>query len=287
MPIARPIRHLALNALAATAALALTASPAQAQGGGWGGHPGHGWDDASPSDRWGPPPSSEDMREGRVQTERFPAPDSAPLLGHGIITVRTQPPEGNRDDAPPANLPRPGAPPIAPDNTPPATLPDRDLHQGPEAIAPRDGAPRDEPVFEAAVIDQLARAGYDTASPASTARGTSTQLAELRITHAVLVPAEQRRSPFSGEMAMGASNHGSMLGLGLNIDLSKPRAALISTTLTLRIRDAASGRPLWEGRASIATREGSSRWSNQTIATRLAAALFEGFAANPGAPSGR
>ena len=133
------------------------------------------------------------------------------------------------------------------------------------------------------MIDRLAKAGYDTAAPAT----NGGQMAELRITHSMLVPAEQRRSPVSGEMAVGASNHGSMMGLGINIDLSKPRSALISTTLALRIRDRATGRPLWEGRASIATREGSSHWTNQAIAARLAAALFDGFPTNGGAAGRR
>ena len=81
----------------------------------------------------------------------------------------------------------------------------------------------------------------------------------------------------SGEMAVGVSNHGSYQALGLNIDLSKPRKALLSTRLEARIRDKASGAVLWEGRADIATRDGDPKWSDQAIASRLAEALFAGF----------
>ena len=278
-PKRQPAARLsALLAAALTLPLILTAPPALAQGRGWDGR----WNEpggAGPwgANRWDSARSlpGDDTREGRVTVERFPGPDSAALLGHGIITLSTPPsPDAPAASAPPGQIapptaPLPGAPPIAPLPTPSISS----AHPyGQDYVSPREAA-----IFEAAVIDRLAKAGYNTAAP-PTAGG---QVAQLHISHSLLVPREERRSPVSGEVAMGASNHGSMLGLGLNIDLSKPRAALISTTLALRIRDAASGRPLWEGRASIATREGSSRWSDEAIATRLAAALFEGFAPAP------
>ncbi len=292
-----PYPHRIARLLALATAAALTgASPALAQAGGWADR----WDQTGNSDPWGPdrwdshhPDTAfgEDAREGAVTVERFPVADSAPLLGHGRITVTAQAPSDHRPDdqapndqapdssPPPADTPPPGAPPIAPERGfgHPA--------YGPDYLSPREAA-----VFEASVVDQLAKAGYDTAVPSASGPASgpaNTQVALLHITHTLLTPAEERHSPVSGEMAMGASNHGSMLGFGLNIDLSKPRAALISTTLALRIRDASTGRPLWEGRARIATREGSSHWSQQAIATRLAAALFEGFAPKPGAPPGR
>jgi hypothetical protein len=126
--------------------------------------------------------------------------------------------------------------------------------------------------YEAAVIDQLAGAGYDTATP-----GDGGQVVELTVRHAEVAPAEAKRKPVSGEMAVGVSNHGSYQALGLNIDLSKPRKALLSTRLEARIRDKATGAVLWEGRADIATREGDSKWTDQAIAARLAEALFAGF----------
>lgn len=150
------------------------------------------------------------------------------------------------------------------------------LGHGPITVAAQQSALTDErerATYEAAVIDRLAHAGYDTA----TAAGTSGQTVELTIRHVEVTPPEAPRKPVSGEMAVGVSNHGSYQALGLNIDLSKPRKALLSTRLEARIRDKASGAVLWEGRADIATRDGDAKWSDQAIAARLADALFAGF----------
>lgn len=135
--------------------------------------------------------------------------------------------------------------------------------------------PRQRAVFEAAVIDRLAAAGYDVAS-ADPAGG---QIGELRLTRQEVTPPEARRKPVSGEMTMGVSNHGSMMGMALAVDLTKPRKALVSTRIDLRIKDRASGAVLWEGRAEIVTRDGDSRWSDQAIATRLATVLLSRFPA--------
>ena len=132
---------------------------------------------------------------------------------------------------------------------------------------------RERATYEAAVIDRLAGVGYDTATKA----GDEGQTVELHIRHAEAEPAEAPHKPVSGEMAVGVSNHGSYQALGLNIDLSKPRKALLSTRLEARIRDKATGAVLWEGRADIATRDGDPRWTDQAIATKLAGALFAGF----------
>ena len=132
--------------------------------------------------------------------------------------------------------------------------------------------------YEAAVIDQLAQLGYRTDAPADSA----SQITELHIGHDVVVPQEQKRSPVSGEMAVGVSNRGSAYGLALNVDLTKPRGALIATRLEVRIRDKATGAALWEGRADIVTREGEEKWSDGVIAAKLAAALFDHFPGKTG-----
>jgi len=128
-------------------------------------------------------------------------------------------------------------------------------------------------VFEAAVIDQLVHAGYDTIH----AGRDPAQVTELRISRDVLVPAEEKRSPVSGSAAMSVGTYGSAYGLAVNVDMTKPRPALVSTRLEARILDKASGKVLWEGRASIATREGDAKWTEGEIATRLSQALFDGF----------
>lgn len=137
--------------------------------------------------------------------------------------------------------------------------------------------PSDSPVFEAAVIDRLVRAGYDTASAGP---ATSSQVAELRLLRRTIEPAEQKRKPVSGAAEFGVGNRGTAYGLALAVDLSKPLPALVSTHLDARIRDRATGAVLWEGRAEVASREGDERWTDQDIAGRLADALFEGFPGN-------
>jgi hypothetical protein len=127
--------------------------------------------------------------------------------------------------------------------------------------------------FEAAVVDQLVHAGYETAH----AQPAGRQLAELKVTQTVVEPAEARRKPVSGEVAMSVGNRGAAYGMALNVDLTKPLPPLVSTKLEARIRDRATNAVLWEGRAEVATREGDEKWSDQAIAARLAEALFDGF----------
>lgn len=135
--------------------------------------------------------------------------------------------------------------------------------------------PRELATYEAAVIDALARAGYDTANP-DPAGG---QITEVRLLHTEAVPAEAPHKPVSGEMMMGVSNRGSMMGMAINVDMTKPRGALIATRLEARIKDRTSGAVLWEGNARILTRAGDARWGDGRIAAKLADALFERFPA--------
>ncbi|VWX52942.1 hypothetical protein [Novosphingobium sp. 9U] len=218
-----------------------------ARPGGWG---GPGWGDDYGS-RWGDAPtasrarsaSRSDPREGRIQVNRFITQDLAgiDLLGHGAVAVSSQAGSGNDG---------PGA----------GGIQDY-LAQG--ARAP----------FEAAVLDRLVAVGYDTVH----ADPSGGQVAEVRVTREVLVPGEIKRSPVSGTAAMEVGNRGSAYGLGINVDMTKPRSALLSTRLDARIKDRASGKVLWEGNAQIATREGDERWTDGAVATRLAEALFDDF----------
>lgn len=259
------MRTLSPAAIAATFAAVLAAfpAPALAQLGGWGaggrgpGSWGSAWN--RDRDRWDGPDtpttrasSRRDPREGKVDVSRFVAEgDAAQLLGHGPVTVSSQAMQEE-----------------------PSTL-----GGAQDALPQKTRAP-----FEAAVVDRLVAAGYDTmhADPAGG------QVAELRVSREVLVPMEEKRDPVSGTAAMEVGTRGSAYGLALNVDMSKPRAALLSTRLDARIRDRASGKILWEGRASIATREGDGKWTDGMIASRLAQALFEDFAQpiKPGVPAG-
>lgn len=135
-------------------------------------------------------------------------------------------------------------------------------------LSPAAGA-----VFEAAVINQLAKAGYDTTQPDR----PDSQTAELIITRTTVVPAEDKQDAVHGSGMVGVSNRGTMMGLALNIDLGKPRKAVIATQIRVRIKDNATQALLWEGRASMETRDGAGRWTDDAIAARLAAALLDGL----------
>ncbi len=145
------------------------------------------------------------------------------------------------------------------------------------AAAADDGMANEheQAAFTAAVADRLAHAGYQGAGAAPTP--AASQRAQIRVTHAEVAPGDPPHKPVSGEMEAGIGNRGSSFGLGLSIDLSKPRGPLVSTMLEARIADAATGAVLWEGRAEIVTREGGHRWSTPALADRLSGALFAHF----------
>ncbi len=224
--------------------LALTAaSPALARPGGWG---GDSWRD----DGWGGGRDSWDSPSYRSSRTRHA---EGPPEGHVVVARFTA--EGDAASA---------------------------LGHGVVTVT---GAPtgsgvesRELATYEAAVIDQLTQVGYRTDSPPEAA----TQIAELHISHDVVVPQEGKRSPVTGEMAVGVSNRGSMVGMAVNVDLTKPRAALIATRLEARIHDKATSAVLWEARADINTREGDEKWTDGAIAARLASALFDHFPGTSG-----
>jgi|GEM_PF-313814 len=229
------------------------AAPALAQPypGGWGGRGGWPDGDGRVATQGNAEPSK------RVDVETFRAADAGDALGKGrIVVVDTPPP------APPR--PEPGAEAGPP---PPAYA---------AALPGNNDGPRDFddklPVYEAAVIDQLAGKGYDIATA-----GDPQQVVEIRVSHDVVVPEEAPHKPVSGEVSVGVSNRGYGYGGALFIDLSKPRKAIIATRIDVRIRDKATHRVLWEGYAQGQSRLTDNGADDTHIATRLSTALFAKF----------
>jgi hypothetical protein len=147
------------------------------------------------------------------------------------------------------------------------------------AIVVTSGSPGDQyleqqgqAVFEAAMVDRLAKAGYDV----RTAHPEGGHALELTVQRTELEPAE-RKKPVSGEAGIEVGNRGTGYNLAIAVDLSKPLPPLIGTRVEARIRDRATGTVLWEGRAEVTTREGAKGWGDQEIAARLASALLDGF----------
>jgi len=152
------------------------------------------------------------------------------------------------------------------------------LGKGRVVVSASDGESADSdmdpklPVYEAAVIDQLVRQGYDTANASD-----PSQLVQVSVSHHTVMPEEAPRKPVSGAMSTTVSNRGSGIGMALAFDFSKPRKAIVATRMDVRIREKASGRVLWEGHAQGQSREDDSGLDNGAVATRLAAALFARF----------
>lgn len=150
------------------------------------------------------------------------------------------------------------------------------------ATADDDGEPVDKlPVYEAAVIDQLAGKGYDIAHAAD-----PTQTVQITVSRDIVVPEEAPHKPVSGAVETTISNRGTGFGLALAVDLSKPRKAILATRLDVRIRDKATGRVLWEGHAQGQSRLTDGGADDTHIATRLATALFRRFPEGTVVPAG-
>ena len=150
------------------------------------------------------------------------------------------------------------------------------LAHGSIVISPSAGASNglEDGPFEAALADQLARAGYRTDAPS----GAAGQTIEFVVSRQLVQPPEPSHSPVGGGVAVGAGSRGwSGVGLGIGIDLSKPRGPLVATRIEARIHDAATHELLWQGRAEVLAREGARHWTERDIAAKLTAALFSGF----------
>jgi hypothetical protein len=152
-----------------------------------------------------------------------------------------------------------------------------ELGHGSIVLAPAEkstGSAIEDAIYGSALVDQLARAGYQTDVPAA----ASGQTVEFTVSRDVVQPPEPPHSPVGGAVSAGVGSHGSSgLGVALDIDLSKPLKALVATRLEARIRRSATQELLWEGRAQVVTREGDKHWTEQALAAKLAAALFKGF----------
>lgn len=231
------------SVLALATGIAL-APAAQAQAwGGWGGGYGPGWGGGG----WGGPGwgGYDGPRRGagaaepssRIDVTSYRSADALALLGKGKIVVAG------------------------------VDAPAEDLEQGAD-----EPTPDKVPVYEAAVVDALVGHGYDTQTVSDAG-----QIAQVAVSHQVVVPEEQKHSPVSGAMSTTVSNRGSAVSLGVALDFTKPAKAIVSTRMDVRIRDKASGRVLWEGHAEGVAREGEGGLDDGKMAARLAKALFARF----------
>ncbi len=156
-------------------------------------------------------------------------------------------------------------------------LPDAPLGRGPIAVVPAPGmsdTSLELRAYQAAVARELVRVGYAEASGGG-------QVAEVRLMRRTWQP-ERERGPVSVGVGAGGGSYGSGVGMGVGIDLSGRPAAQTETELGVMIKDRASGRTVWEGRAQFVVRADSPLAQTDLGAAKLAEALFRGFPGNSG-----
>jgi len=128
--------------------------------------------------------------------------------------------------------------------------------------------------YQIAIERKLAALGYTSAAPDS-----ADQIAQIRIARSTID--DSLNSTHVGISAAG-STHASAIGLGVSIPLGRSAARRTAIDLAVVIRDRASGKVLWEGRASFAVAATSPLAQTQLAAPRLADALFANFPGESG-----
>lgn len=143
-----------------------------------------------------------------------------------------------------------------------------------EAAPGGDAAGLEWQDYRAAVARELAALGYTPGA------GPTGQVAQLRVAHSTL--AREQRSPVSVGVGGSTGSWGSGLGLGIGINLSPRAGQQVQTTLSVTIRDRASNKPLWEGRATMTHAAKDKPAGTGSPAQRLASALFKDFPGRSG-----
>ncbi len=130
--------------------------------------------------------------------------------------------------------------------------------------------------YRAAVAEELSRFGYR-----ETDRASANHVADVRLDRYVLGRGGGR-SPVSVGVGGSTGTYGSGLGLGLGINLGGGSGEEVVTELGVTIRDKASGRALWEGRANFEVDTNSPLADARANADAVAYALFREFPGNSG-----
>ncbi|MGD9664633.1 MAG: DUF4136 domain-containing protein [Novosphingobium sp.] len=153
------------------------------------------------------------------------------------------------------------------------------LGQGTIAVEPAAGIDPESlelRTYQVAVARQLRALGYSESDNAN-----SNQIALVRVSRSNFQPG-RNGSPVSVGVGGGTSSYGSGVGLGVGFDLSGPPPEQIATELAVQIRDRASDKTLWEGRATFTVKATSPLADTQLGAAKMAQALFAGFPGNSG-----
>ena len=123
--------------------------------------------------------------------------------------------------------------------------------------------------YVAAVTREMQRVGYRNQA------GTSDVVAEIRFGASMIRP--ERRSPVSVGVGGSTGSYGSSIGLGVGINLGGGSAALLQTTMAVRIIRRSDRLVIWEGTAVQSAKAGSPAAQPAIAASKLAEALFKDF----------
>lgn len=153
------------------------------------------------------------------------------------------------------------------------------LAQGSISVQPApgmDGNSLEFRSYAAAVSRELVRVGYS-----EMVAGASGQVAEVRMARRSVQPG-RTQSPVSVGVGGSTGSYGSGVGLGIGVNLSGPPPEQVETLLAVSIKERATGKVLWEGRASFSVKANSPLANTQLGAPKMAEALFQGFPGESG-----
>lgn len=151
------------------------------------------------------------------------------------------------------------------------------LGHGTIAVVPgpgADGASLEWQSYQIAVERELGALGY-TIAPADAAG----QIAAIRLNRTALT---SNRSPVGVSLGASGSNYGTGAGVGITIPIRTASSQQTATDLIAVIRERATDKALWEGRASFTVSTTSPLAQTQLAAPKLAQALFSGFPGQSG-----
>lgn len=151
--------------------------------------------------------------------------------------------------------------------------------RGTISVEPAAGQPADMEfrTYAVAVSRELARLGYTDALPGERA---SQNVAVVSVERRRFEP-QPSSSPVSVGVGGSTGSFGSGVGVGIGLNLSRPREQ-VTTQMSVTIIDRASGRHLWEGRASFAVDANSPMAQTSLGAAKMTEALFKGFPGRSG-----
>lgn len=158
-------------------------------------------------------------------------------------------------------------------------VPDAELARGAVNVEPApgiDGNSLEFRSYAAAVARQLTLAGFS-----EQAAGNAPLVALVRLDRRSYRPGREG-SPVSVGVGGSTGSYGSGVGVGIGLNLSGPPADQVETLLSVTIRQRATGRSLWEGRAQFTVAATSPLAGTQLGAAKLAEALFQGFPGRSG-----